>query len=129
MTGRIRIGLIAGLMAFAMPGPALPQTTAPGVTVAAPVRHPGYLTCAVELSIRNIQPTPVANVQVLIIFYGTDGLPIDSSITVHGGQILPNLAKRVVQNASCSSMDAVKWTSGSPPPALGVEFRVIGFQG
>ena len=77
----------------------------------------GYFT----FSVRNNLREPVTNVVCLVIFYGRDGLPIETELSVIPGPIGGNLAKRSVQLGRNPAAEVKDLTAR-------IEIRVLDFQ-
>ena len=82
---------------------------------------------AYSLSLRNQLRHNVRNVYCLVIFYDTQGNPIDVDVVRYQGAIPAGLAKRVISKVD-GSVQKLTTSAGSMSPRTRVEFRVLDFE-
>jgi hypothetical protein len=79
------------------------------------------------LSFRNQLRENVKNVYCLVIFYDSQGAPIDVDVVRYQGVIPAGLAKRVT-SAVDASVQSLTTPQGSMSPRTKVEFRILDFE-
>ena len=78
-------------------------------------------------SLRNQLRDNVSNVYCLLVFYGSDGGPIDIDVVQYSGTIPAGLAKRVAGGVD-GSVQELTTHSGSKTPHAKVEIRILDFR-
>ncbi|MCD4729941.1 MAG: S1C family serine protease [Bacteroidales bacterium] len=91
----------------------------------------------IEFSIYNKTSNPISDVEILIIIYDQEGLPVDYQFIASNysfGQIMPGLAKKV-ENIKADYSDYLNWQSGregivkvSKKKGYTAEFRVLDYK-
>ncbi len=79
------------------------------------------------ISLRNQLRKNVKNVYCLVVFYDSQGNPIDVDVVLHHGLIPAGLAKRVTSKVD-GSVQRLTTSEGSMNPRTKVEFRILDFQ-
>lgn len=94
----------------------------------------GYLTWTIcgncgnySFSLRNQLRDNVRNVYCLVVFYDSQGIPIDVDVVQYFGVIPAGLAKRVTSKVDGSVQELIT-AQGSKTPRARVEFRILDFQ-
>lgn len=86
----------------------------------------GYYT----MSLRNQLRENVKNVYCLVIFYDSEGNPIDVDVVHYEGLIPAGLAKRVESHVdgSVQKLTTLDFRNNSEKPCTKVEVRIINFE-
>ena len=78
-------------------------------------------------SFRNMLRDDVNSIYCVVIFYDSDGNPLDIDVVRHSSTIPAGLAKRVDGNVD-GSVQELTTSSGSKTPQTKVEFRILDFK-
>ncbi len=83
-----------------------------------------------SVSLVNMLRESVRQVYCLVIFYDTDGSPIDISVVQYSGVIPPGLARRIKGNVADSTEKLNSPAGNQPPrkPKGKIEFRILNFE-
>jgi hypothetical protein len=79
------------------------------------------------ISLRNQLRQGVKNVYCLVVFYDSNGNPLDVDVVLYRGLIPAGLAKRVTSRVD-GSVQKLTTPQGSMTPRTRVEFRILDFQ-
>lgn len=81
-----------------------------------------------SLSLKNQLREPIKNVYMLVIFYDSQGSPLDVDVVRYSGVIFPGLAKRISGRRTDGSVQKITTPKRSATPSTKVEFRVLDFE-